>query len=102
MTEDQVRELAEVSANVRHVMKTVDAMMQRIDNLLTRPEHEAALRVVNDRVKALEDRFSQHVESVSTRSTMAKLRDVLLTVAAAGAACGVVLAFFKFLFQAGA
>jgi tRNA G37 N-methylase TrmD len=91
MTEDQIRELANLSASMAHVTKAVDDIKTRVDKMPTREElrefvTRQELTILAGRVETVERR----VVEGSLRSAMAKARDVALTVTAIAAAIGVI------------
>jgi predicted house-cleaning noncanonical NTP pyrophosphatase (MazG superfamily) len=91
MTEDQIREIANLSASMAHVTKAVDDIKTRVDKMPTREElrefvtHQE-LTSLAGRLEAVERR----VVEGSLQSAMARARDIALTVTAVAAAIGVI------------
>mgnify|MGYP000887822435 CR=1 FL=1 len=96
MTEDQIRELASVSVNMKNLAEAVDEIKKRIGAL---PTSEELRGFIAQEVASSVSRLSNRVETLevkvndqSPRAWMARIRDVAMTVAALAAAAGVIVA----------
>ena len=93
MTEEQIRELATVAANVRHLVDQVDRLQKslatELSKLVTQAHHEAQMRAITERVDAIESRFEEKLEEQSPGTLFDKVVRIAVGISAIFAAAGV-------------
>ena len=93
MTEEQIRELATVAANVRHLVDQVDRLQKslatELSKLVTQTHHEAQMRAITERVDAIESRFEEKLKEQSPGTLFDKVVRIAVGVSAIFAAAGV-------------
>jgi hypothetical protein len=95
MTDDQVRELANLSASMLHITKAVDEIKRRVEGMptreelrlfVTKAESDAKIDSMERRIGTLE----KATEDNSATGLMKRIQNIALTVTAVAAAFGVV------------
>ena len=93
MTEDQIRELATLSANVRHLIDQMDRLQKTLSaemgKLVTQTHHDAQMRAITERVDAIESRFDEKLKEQSPGTLFDKVVRIAVGISALFAAAGV-------------
>jgi glucose-6-phosphate isomerase len=93
MTEEQIRELATVAANVRHLVDQVGQLQKsftdEMSKLVTQAHHDAQMRAINKRVDDIESRFGEKLNEQSPGTLFDKVVRIAIGVSAIFAALGV-------------
>ena len=93
MTEDQIRELATLSANVRHLIDQMDKLQRtfsaELGRLVTQDHHDAQMRAVSKRMDDIESRFDEKIKEQSPGTLFDKIVRIAIGISAIFAAAGV-------------